>query len=116
MKAIKKHIMVDNETRAFIVEAFGCSKVAVWKALTFRSDSDLCKRIRTLALQRGGLLIGVNEVREGLTASGGEQPAEVGESGSIGGQSGSIGGQSGAMNCESGATNGQSGAMGGAAC
>lgn len=109
MKAIKKHIMVDNETRAFIVEAFGCSKVAVWKALTFRSDSDLCKRIRTLALQRGGLLIGVNEVRESLTASGGEQPAE-------GGESGSIGGQSGAMNCESGATNGQSGAMGGAAC
>lgn len=87
--------MVDNETRAFICEAFGCSKVAVWKALTFRSDSDLCKRIRTLALRRGGLLIGVNEVREGLTVPGGGQPAEGGDGA---------------------ATNSQSGAMGGAAC
>lgn len=53
---MKKQIFVDNENRAFLQKTFKCSKKHIWSALTFASNSDLARRIRTLALQRGGIL------------------------------------------------------------
>lgn len=53
-----KQILTDNETKTFLVKAFGCSRQAVWQALTFKRDSDTARRIRVLALKRGGKLMG----------------------------------------------------------
>lgn len=53
---MKKQIFVDSETRSFLQKAFKCSKKHIWSALTFASDSDMARRIRMLALQRGGTL------------------------------------------------------------
>lgn len=48
--------MTDNETKAFLMKAFKCSRQAVWQALNFKRDSDQARRIRQLALKRGGKL------------------------------------------------------------
>ena len=53
---MRKQILTDNETKAFLMKAFGCSRQAVWLALTFQRDSDQARRIRRLALLRGGKL------------------------------------------------------------
>lgn len=53
---MKKQILTDNETKTFLMKAFGCSRQQVWRALNFERDSDLARRIRRLALQRGGKL------------------------------------------------------------
>ena len=49
--------MTDNETKAFIRKSFGCTRQAVWQALNFKRDSDLARKIRRLALMRGGKLL-----------------------------------------------------------
>ena len=48
--------MTDNETKTFLMKVFGCSRQAVWQALNFKRDSDQARRIRQLALKRGGKL------------------------------------------------------------
>lgn len=53
---MRKQILTDNETKAFLMKAFGCSRQAVWQALNFKRDSDQARRIRQLALKRGGKL------------------------------------------------------------
>lgn len=53
---MKKQIFVDGETRVFLQKTFKCTGKHVWSALTFRSDSDTARRIRVLALKRGGTL------------------------------------------------------------
>ena len=53
---MKKQILTDNETKTFLVKAFKCSRQAVWQALNFKRDSDQVRRIRQLALKRGGRL------------------------------------------------------------
>lgn len=53
---MKKQILTDNETKAFLMKAFGCTRQQVWRALNFERDSDLARRIRILALKRGGKL------------------------------------------------------------
>ncbi len=53
---MRKQILTDNETKTFLMKAFGCSRQAVWQALNFVRDSDQARRIRTLALKRGGKL------------------------------------------------------------
>ena len=50
--------MTDKETKHFLMKAFGCTKQAVWQALNFKRDSDQARKIRQLALKRGGKLIG----------------------------------------------------------
>lgn len=50
--------MTDNETKVFLMKAFRCSRQAVWQALNFKRDSDQARRIRQLALKRGGKLTG----------------------------------------------------------
>lgn len=49
--------MTDKETKHFLMKTFGCTQQAVWQALTFKRDSDKAKKIRTLALKRGGKLV-----------------------------------------------------------
>lgn len=53
---MKKQILTDNETKTFLMKAFGCSRQQVWRALNFERNSDKAQRIRRLALQRGGKL------------------------------------------------------------
>lgn len=53
---MKKQIFIDREGKKFLQKLFGCTHVMVWKALTFESDSDLARRIRKAALERGGKL------------------------------------------------------------
>lgn len=53
---MRKQILTDNETKTFLMKAFGCSRQAVWQALNFRRDSDQARKIRQLALKRGGKL------------------------------------------------------------
>lgn len=53
---MRKQILTDNETKTFLMKTFKCSRQAVWQALNFVRDSDQARRIRTLALKRGGKL------------------------------------------------------------
>ena len=53
---MKKQILTDNETKTFLMKAFGCSRQQVWRALNFERNSDKAQRIRILALKRGGKL------------------------------------------------------------
>ena len=45
-----KKIYVSKRDAAHLRKVFGCSKVMVWKALNFKSDSDLARKIRYTAL------------------------------------------------------------------
>ena len=54
---MSKQILTDKETKHFLMKAFGCTQQAVWRALTFKRDSDQARKIRTLALKRGGKLV-----------------------------------------------------------
>ena len=53
---MSKQILTDKETKHFLMKAFGCTQQFVWLALTFRRDSEMARRIRVLALKRGGKL------------------------------------------------------------
>ena len=44
-----KKIYVSKRDAAHLRKVFGCSKVMVWKALNFKSDSDLAQKIRYTA-------------------------------------------------------------------
>ncbi len=57
---MKKQIVVDSATLAFLRETFSCTRMAVWKALHYESNSDNAKKIRHLAKQRGGEVVGAN--------------------------------------------------------
>ena len=57
---MKKQIVVDLKTSAFLRDAFGCTRQAVWNALTFESNSDQAKKIRHLAIKKGGELVGAS--------------------------------------------------------
>jgi hypothetical protein len=52
---MKKQVTVTKENREFLEKAFKVSSVMIWKALTFESDTDLARRIRKLAVERGGI-------------------------------------------------------------
>ncbi len=53
---MKKQILTDLETKNFLMKAFKCSRMAVWRALNFDRDTEQARRIRVLALKRGGKL------------------------------------------------------------
>jgi hypothetical protein len=59
-QTIRKQIIISDDTRAFLMKTFNCTHKHVWAAITFRANSDSAKRIRRLALQRGGILIDGN--------------------------------------------------------
>lgn len=47
---MEKKIYVSEKNKAHLREVFDCSTMMVWKALNFRSDSDLARKIRYTAL------------------------------------------------------------------
>lgn len=54
---MKKQVTVTKENRKFLEKAFKVSSVMIWKALTFESDTDLARKIRKLAIERGGVTL-----------------------------------------------------------
>lgn len=57
---MRKVISVTREQKDFLMKAFGVSGQMVWLALTYdekRGNSELARRIRSLALQRGGVAL-----------------------------------------------------------
>ena len=56
----KRVIEVTKETRDFLQQAFDVTGTMVWYALNEkRGQSDLAKRIRNLALQKGGVVLNI---------------------------------------------------------
>ena len=47
---MEKQIYVSKKGKAHLGEIFNCSAVMVWKALNFKSDSELARKIRFTAL------------------------------------------------------------------
>ncbi len=59
---MKKYIHIAKEDRDFIAKAFGVSERSVLNAIRFddkRGGSDLARRVRRLAMQRGGVMMTV---------------------------------------------------------
>ena len=54
MENLKRQIAVTKENREFLARAFKVTSVMVWKALNYKSDTDLAKKIRKIAVERGG--------------------------------------------------------------
>lgn len=47
---MEKKIYVSEKNKAHLRKVFGCSSMMVWKALNFKSDSELARKIRYTAL------------------------------------------------------------------
>lgn len=54
---MKKIAIKPGETRE-LMKAFGVGRVTVWRALTYKGESQLAQKIRTVALRRGGTIVG----------------------------------------------------------
>ncbi|MEY8684876.1 hypothetical protein AB9N12_01600 [Bacteroides sp. AN502(2024)] len=57
---MKKYIHITKEDREFIMKAFGISEKSVFNAIRFddrRGGTDLAKKIRKLAMDRGGIVM-----------------------------------------------------------
>lgn len=59
---MKKHIEVTKEMRDKLLKIFGCSRVWIWKALSYESDTPKCQRIRCAALKMGGRVVDGEDV------------------------------------------------------
>lgn len=55
---MEKQIVIDNEKKAKICKDFRTTNVTLWSALTFKTNSNLAKMLRKVALERGGQLVG----------------------------------------------------------
>ena len=47
-----KYISVTNEAKRKLAQIFDVTNVAIWKALNFKSDSELSQKIRNVALRQ----------------------------------------------------------------
>lgn len=57
---MKKYIHIKKEDREFIMRAFGISEKSVFNAIRFddrRGGTDLAKKVRKLAMDRGGIVM-----------------------------------------------------------
>jgi hypothetical protein len=54
---MKKYIHITREDREFIMKALGVTERMVFKGICFESDSDLAKKVRKLAMDRGGIVM-----------------------------------------------------------
>ena len=68
---MKKFIQISRKDRDFIAKTFGITDRMVGKGLYYESYSALAKRIRTLALQRGGVIMNVIPEVETIHDAGG---------------------------------------------
>ncbi len=61
-----KYINVSNDDKKKLARIFDVTHVAVWKALNFKSDSELSQKIRNVALQQmGGRVIRELDITNG---------------------------------------------------
>lgn len=70
----KRVIEVTKETRDFLQQAFDVTGTMVWYALNFdekRGQSDLAKRIRNLAMQKGGVVLNIGPETETIHSADG---------------------------------------------
>lgn len=51
---IKKQIEVSKQVRENIEKVFDCTRMSVWRALSFTDNSERSKRIRVYAIKNGG--------------------------------------------------------------
>lgn len=61
---MRRRIVVEQGEVTAIARLMGCTPVMVSYALNFRKDSELARRIRRMALLRGGIEIGDEPVKE----------------------------------------------------
>lgn len=54
---MKKYIHLKKEDREFIAKAFGITPRMVFSAVHFESDSELARKVRKLAMERGGIVM-----------------------------------------------------------
>ena len=54
---IKRQIEVSKEVRENIEKVFNCTRISVWRALSFESESEQSKRIRVYAIKNGGVTL-----------------------------------------------------------
>jgi hypothetical protein len=66
-----KKISTTKENREFLAKTFACTERAVYKAINFESNTEEARRIRHLALQRGGQLVTTLPVCETIHDAGG---------------------------------------------
>lgn len=62
---MKKYIHITKENREGLAKIFGVTDRMVWAAITFEKDTDVAKRIRKAAIERGGIMM--NELPESET-------------------------------------------------
>lgn len=63
---MEKQIVIDNECRDFLMKVFRCSRMRVWRAMNFVTTGEEARKMRHLALQHGGELVGA-KLEEGDT-------------------------------------------------
>lgn len=61
---MRRKIVVEQGEVTAIAKLMGCTTVFVSYALNFRKNSELAKRIRRMALLRGGIEVGNEPVKE----------------------------------------------------
>ena len=61
-----KYIELPTAKKARIRRALGVSRVTLWSALTFQTQSALAEKIRRMALQDGGRVISEVDVTNGF--------------------------------------------------
>lgn len=54
---MKKYIHITKEDREFIMKALDVTERMVFKGTHFESDTDLAKKVRKLAMDRGGIVM-----------------------------------------------------------
>lgn len=64
--SIKRYIHVTGEQRQFLIKAFKSNEMTIWRALNYINDSDTSRRIRKLAIERGGIAMVMAEEAETL--------------------------------------------------
>ena len=66
---MKRQIVIDSEGKQRLQKRFKVSRMTVWRALTFKNNSDLARKIRlTATSQMGGQEVGnVKDAQEGMT-------------------------------------------------
>ncbi len=65
-----------QEDYGFLMKATGCTYATIRNALTFKQNSDLSIRIRNMAMQRGGKLIGEKAIVVDTSFATGENTME----------------------------------------
>ena len=61
-----KYIKLSNLQKGCLRKIFNVTQVCIWKALYYKSNSDLSEKIRTAALEMGGRVIHELDVTDGF--------------------------------------------------